>query len=115
MGEAKRKEEYREELGERLKRLAADEEAAKAGTPLLPPELQRIARMEPVARQCVFSIDLAKVMVASMANQLAIAGRPDLGAPFAQLAQGLDGFRAQVMQKESGLLIAQPGDVLRPR
>ena len=51
MGEAKRKEEYREELTERLKRLAADEEAAKAGTPILQaatPEIRGSQPPEPV-------------------------------------------------------------------
>jgi hypothetical protein len=137
MGEAQRRTEYLEKAAKLLHEQEKDaqplpckcsrcpkEELRVIGTacecggtflqlpPPLPAAVQQVLRMREPARLTIFNIDLLLQLVGGMANQVALAGGPDLAQGLAQFIPLLQTLHGKVMQVEgSGIVLVGPGDV----
>lgn len=83
--------------------------------PALPPEVQQVIAMDPVARQAVFGIDMLRTIVSGQMNLLGLVGGHRFFAPLLQVQGLLEKFRTQIMEQEaSPIVVVQPGDAPKP-
>jgi hypothetical protein len=76
--------------------------------------VEQIVRMEPVARQCIFAIDNATLMIGNFAGQLQAVGGERFLAPFNQIVQALQEFREMVVKREGSLIAIANAALLPP-